>query len=128
MTLRAVCRLPFRLASPTGFWYNADMKGSLMGRGDCGVGGANVEAGPMAERDSPPRVKLRNEPNFMQAGVEKVILESQKRTQIWPPKRVRKGTFEVDCDRGTAWSRLVRLGLALVRLRGCPNPSICPTC
>jgi hypothetical protein len=31
----------------------------------------------------------------MQAGVEKVFLESQKRTQIQPSKRVRKGTFEV---------------------------------
>jgi hypothetical protein len=38
----------------------------------------------------------------MQAGVEKVISESQKRTQIWAPKRAWKGMFEVDCDRGTA--------------------------
>jgi hypothetical protein len=91
--------IPFRLASLPGIWYEASMKGSLMGRGNSGVGGAGVEAEPVVKgRKGPAGRGLRNEPNSIQAGVEKVILESQKRTQIWPSKQAWKDMFEVYLD------------------------------
>ena len=55
MPVRALCRFPFRLAGLPGIWYDAHMIGSLVGRGDCGVGSPEVKAGPMAEGVGPKK-------------------------------------------------------------------------